>query len=342
MMRMNAVAPSPTASPGSGQLTSIVLAVAGRLALAGLLADGARTVSDLALATSTHGPSLHRLLRALACLRVTDETEPGVFTLAPPDPHDPAVAGPASPGPVPLFTEGNLLHSVQTGQPALGGLFRQPVFESIAASPAASAALAAFTGRATERAAPALVAAADFARFGTVIDVGGGTGTLIRHILRASPGTRGVVYDTAASAPAATQVLGSAPEAAGRWEVRAGDFFRDVPPGGDAYVVKSVLHDWDDEKAARILRNCRAVMGPAARLLIFEPVLPRHAAWSAAHLPAVLSDLICLVMTNGGRERTEAEYRALCASAGLAAVSVSPVTGSAHFSLVEATAGAGG
>lgn len=327
--------------------------VAARLDLAGYLSGGPGRVADLALATGTHGPSLHRLLRALACVRLFDEVEPGVFALAPESTEstegtegtegpDGGGRGDPSSRPrsaFPMFRPDSLLYSVRTGEPAARQLTVRPVFDFIASDPAASAALAAFTSAATERAAPALVASAGFARFGTVIDVGGGAGTLIKHILRASPATRGVVFDTPGSEPAAVAELSGDPGLAGRWEVRAGSFFDGVPPGGDAYVLKSVLHDWDDGTAARILRNCRAVMTPASRLIIFEPVLPVIAAWSPDHLPAVLSDLICLVMTDGGRERTETGFRDLLAGAGFGAVTVSAVPGSAHFHRVEAAPG---
>jgi O-methyltransferase len=346
---MDIIATSQPAPPGAGSLVDSAVEIAGRLGLAGRLSAGPARVVDLALATGTHGPSLHRLLRALACVRLVDEVEPGVFALAP----DGGAGQEGSPGPArsafPMFGPDSLLYSVRTGQPAARQLTVRPVFDFIAADPAASAALAAFTSAATERAAPALVAAADFTRFGTVVDVGGGAGTLIKHILRASPATRGVVFDTPGSEPAAVAELSGEPDLAGRWEVRAGSFFDGVPPGGDAYVLKSVLHDWDDATAARILRNCRAAMAsdgrrpegvsPGGRLIIFEPVLPDIGAWSPDHLPAVLSDLICLVMTDGGRERTETGFRDLLAAAGFGAVTVSAVPGSSHFHRVEAVPG---
>ncbi len=318
--------------------------MAGRLDLAGRLSGGPAHVDGLALATGTHSPSLHRLLRALACVLLLDEVQPGVFALAQGTGQGrDGTRGQDRPGQprsaFPMFGADSLLYSVRTGQAAARQLTVRPVFDFIASDPAASAALAAFTSAATERAAPALVASAGFARFGAVVDVGGGTGTLIKHILRASPAARGVVFDTAGSAPAAVAELSGDPALAGRWEVRAGNFFDGVPPGGDVYVLKSVLHDWDDDTAARILRHCRAVMAPAARLIIFEPVLPRIAAWSPAHLPAVLSDLICLVMTDGGRERTETGFRDLLAGTGFGAVTVSAVPGSAHFHRVEAVPG---
>jgi SAM-dependent methyltransferase len=330
---MDIIATSRPAPPGAGSLVDSAVEIAGRLGLAGRLGAGPARVVDLALATGTHGPSLHRLLRALACVRLVDEVEPGVFALA-----QGGGEGQDSPArsAFPMFGPDSLLYSVRTGQPAVRQLTVRPVFDFIASDPAASAMLAAFTSAATERVAPALVASAGFARFGTVVDVGGGAGTLIKHILRASPATRGVVFDTAGSAPAATAELSQDPGLAGRWEVRAGDFFDSVPPGGDAYVLKSVLHDWDDDTAARILRNCRSAMAAGSRLIIFEPVLPLIAAWSPDHLPAVLSDLICLVMTDGGRERTETGFRDLLAAAGFGTVTVSAVPGSSHFHRVEA------
>jgi SAM-dependent methyltransferase len=336
------LAPGGTIPPipaGGESLVGSAIEVARRLGLAGRLNGGPGCVADLAVATGTHGPSLHRLLRALACVRLVDEVEPGVFALA----QEGGESRDGSSGPArsafPMFGPDSLLYAVRTGQPAARQLTVRPVFDFIASDPAASAALAAFTSAATERAAPALVAAAGFARFGTVVDVGGGAGTLVKHILRACPDTRGVVFDTAGSSPAAVAELSGDPGLAGRWEVHGGDFFDGVPPGGDAYVLKSVLHDWDDGTAARILRNCRAVMTPAARLVIFEPVLPRIAAWSPGHLPAVLSDLICLVMTDGGRERTETGFRDLLAAAGFGAVTVAAVPGSSHYHRVEAAPG---
>jgi hypothetical protein len=193
---MDIIATSQPAPPGAGSLVDSAVEIAGRLGLAGRLSAGAARVVDLALATGTHGPSLHRLLRALACVRLVDEVEPGVFALAP----DGGAGPDGSPGPArsafPMFGPDSLLYSVRTGQPAVRQLTVRPVFDFIASDPAASAALAAFTSAATERAAPALVAAADFTRFGTVVDVGGGAGTLIKHILRASPASLGGVFDT--------------------------------------------------------------------------------------------------------------------------------------------------
>jgi hypothetical protein len=229
-----------------------------------------------------------------------------------------------------------LLYTVRTGRPAARALLGKPVFEYIAADPHASAALAAFTAAATEREAPAIVDAARLERFRRVIDVGGGSGALIKHVLLGTAVSHGTVFDTAGSAPAATRLLSAVPSLDGRWTVQAGDFFAGVPAGADAYLLKNVLHDWDDATCARILHNCAAAMGSAARLVIIEPVLPEFAAWSPAYLPAVLSDVVCMVMSDGGMERTLAEYRALLSASGFAVVGARPVPGSAHFHVVEA------
>jgi orsellinic acid C2-O-methyltransferase len=361
------IAAEHSATGPGAQLIRTVIAVADRLSLRPSLAGGPRGLADLARATGTDAPALRRLLRALACVGYVDEVAPGLFAAASQvsaggtgntggtgnadrtgNADDAGTAGGAMQPLGALLGEGGLLYAVRTGEPAARALLGRPVFDFIAADPDASSALAAFTASATSREAPAIVAAGQFGRFGHVIDVGGGTGMLIKHILASSRATHGTVLDTAASAPTAIRELASAPDLQGRWTVLPGDFFDGVPAGGDCYLLKSVLHDWDDPTCVRILRNCAAAMAttapaaptataaPTARLVIVEPVLPEFAAWSPAHLPAVLSDVVCMVMSDGGRERTQTEYRDLLAASGFALLAAAPVDGSAHFHLLEA------
>jgi len=144
--------------------------------------------------------------------------------------------------------------------------------------------------------------------------VGGGDGTLIAAILKAVPGMRGVLFDLPAGVEAAVQTL----EAAGvsdRCEVVTGDFFTSVPDGADAYLLKSVIHDWDDERAVAILRSCRRAMPATGTVLVVEPVLPARAQ-ALESTGTVMSDINMLVIT-GGRERTEDEFRALFAASDL-------------------------
>ena len=173
----------------------------------------------------------------------------------------------------------------------------------------------------------AVVAAYDFSTATTIVDVGGGQGQLLAAILRSSPSTRGVLFDlpvTVASAPA----LLDAADVTKRCAITSGDFFDAVPGGGDLYVLKSIIHDWDDDRAVSILSNCRRAMDPAGTVLLIERVIP------AANEPSVSKwmDLTMLVVA-GGRERTEQEYRTLLERAGFAVSSISLTA--AHLSLIE-------
>lgn len=147
----------------------------------------------------------------------------------------------------------------------------------------------------TREVAPGILAAGDFSRFDALVDVGGGDGTLIAAILKAVPGMRGVLFDLPAGVEAAVQTL----EAAGvseRCEVVTGDFFTSVPDGADAYLLKSVIHDWDDERAVAILRSCRRAMPATGTVLVVEPVLPARAQ-APESTGTVMSDINMLVIT---------------------------------------------
>jgi hypothetical protein len=164
--------------------------------------------------------------------------------------------------------------------------------------------------------------------------VGGGHGALLAAILRAHPALRGVLFDLPHVAEGARAELEAA-GVAGRCEVVAGSFFESVPGGADAYLLKSVLHDWDDERCGAILGGARRAMAEGGRLLVVERVMPERMTACAAHRAVAASDLNMLVATEG-RERTEAEYRALLAAAGFARIHCSPLA--AGYTLLEAQA----
>jgi hypothetical protein len=170
-----------------------------------------------------------------------------------------------------------LVPSIRAGQCAWELAHGMPVFEYYGAHPESAANFNAAMAQHTRDAAPAIVAAADFSRFRTVVDVGGGDGTLLTAILDAEPELEGVVFDV-------PEAVG---EPADRRRVEAGDFFSSVPEGADAYVLKQVLHDWADEPVTAILRSCRAAMRPDARLLILERVLPERATAADLQLLSV-------------------------------------------------------
>jgi hypothetical protein len=310
-----------------------VLHVGARLGVADLLANGPRTTDDLAAATSTHPPSLYRVLRALACFGVLAEVAPGTF----------ARDGRSSIRHlIELFAGhdvwrawGELDASVRTGDVALERITGMTTFEHMAANPELQATFNKAMSEGTRNAAPGIVDAGRFERFSSVVDVGGGDGTLLAAVLAATPGLRGTVFDLAtglADAPATLAAAGVADRA----DVTAGDVFESVPTGADAYLIKSVIHDWDDERTVAILGRIRAAIGDAGTLLIVEPVMPSAPSATPDVLMMVMSDLNMLVCT-GGKERTATELRTLLAHAGFALQAITPVSGPTNYSVIEAT-----
>jgi hypothetical protein len=221
---------------------------------------------------------------------------------------------------------GRTMHSVRTGQPGFVAAHGRSLYEHLEAVPEAAAAFhGAMSGYSAQEEA-AILAAHDFADCATVVDVGGGEGALLQAILRAHPTVRGVLFDLPTAVGAVVGRLD--PAVRDRLEVDPGDFFAGVTPGGDCYVLKSVLHNWEDDRAVAILRACRDAMAPRGRVVVIERVVPEGDGPSEA----ALFDVNMLVVV-GGRERTEDEYRSLFAGAGLGVSRVVP-TGS-PLSLVE-------
>ena len=186
-------------------------------------------------------------------------------------------------------------------------------------------------GRAAQEAED-VVAAYDFGALGRLVDVGGGRGVLLATILRAAPALAGTLLDREAVIPMARQHLETA-GLADRVELVAGDFFAALPAGADAYLLSRVLHDWDDDDAARILTACRRAMTATSRLLVVEAVLPERARDAPA---AIRMDLHMLLLF-GALERTEAEFRQLLGGAGLEVAQVVPTGSPAGLSIIEAT-----
>jgi hypothetical protein len=209
---------------------------------------------------------------------------------------------------------GGLLHSVQSGQTAFAHVFGMGTFEYMAQNPAVRAIYDDAMSASTGSRAAGVVGAYDFSPFRVVADVGGGHGTLLAAILRANPGVTGILFERPSLAAGIDRLLGDAGVGA-RCQVVTGDFFQSVPAGADAYVLSHIIHNWDDERSAVILRNCRAAMAPAGRLLLLEQVMPERVEASEAGQRGTMADLHMMVIT-GGRERTEKEYAALLSSAG--------------------------
>ncbi|HET6774633.1 MAG TPA: methyltransferase [Acidimicrobiales bacterium] len=318
-----------------------VLHVGASLGVADLLVDGPRTSAALAHATDCDEPSLYRVLRALACFGVLDEVEPGTFA------HGPHAGGLVTGSPtsmrhlIELFAGhdvwrswGELAVTVRTGEPAWDRVTGMSAFEHMASHPDEQAMFNQAMSEGTRNAIPGIIEAGEFDRFSHVVDVGGGDGTLLVAVLAAHPGLRGTVFDTE------TGLVGAAARLAGagltdRAATVAGDFFTSVPGDADAYLVKSVIHDWDDARATAILANIAAAMPSQGTLLVIEPVMPAVPAGSRDVLMMVMSDLNMLVCT-GGKERTEDEFRTVLTGAGFDVRSITPAHGPTNFSVIEA------
>jgi orsellinic acid C2-O-methyltransferase len=323
-----------------GFFPSAVLSVAARLRVPDLVAAGPKSSDDLAGETDTHPPSLYRLLRALAYLGILDETEPRHFGLTD--------MGELLRSDVPdsmwattqLFcgegvwrSWGDLMAGVQTGKPSYErGIGSEP-FTEFAHNAEGSKNFNRAMSEGTRREAPGIIGSYDFSRFHTLVDVGGGDGTLLAAILGATPGLRGVLFDTGAGLAEAPRRLADE-GVEERCDVVEGDFFEAVPEGGDGYIMKSIIHDWDDERCVTILGNCRRAMNPGGKVIVVEPVVPAKVKPSFALLGVVMSDLNML-MNTGGRERTEEEFASILNSAGLQLTGVSRVPKPSTLSVIE-------
>ena len=344
---MSQISPDPEPALAS-QLLELVTAswksqalyVAAELGIADLLADGPRTCAELATAAGVHPPSLRRLLRALTTIGVCNEDEHDVFGITP------LGAQLATDRRLSLrsWTRwwgtslwqawGSLLYSVRTGRSARKMLTDMDGFEHLANDPEAAAVFNGALVEVTRLVTDAVLECCDFTGVRRVVDIGGGHGELLAAILTACPTVSGVLFDLPHAVESARRRFAEAGLLA-RCELFAGDFFEYVPAGADVYVVKSVIHDWDDEKCLVLLGNCRKAMGRGGRLLMVEQVLPDRMEQAAMHQSLVRSDLTMLV-AHGAGERTEGELLALLESAGLRATRL--LRTRSTFSVIEAAA----
>jgi len=321
-----------------GLRKSQALFVAVSLGIPDLLADGARTGSELARGTQTHAPSLRRLMRALVALGVLVEMDGDCFSLAPAG-ELLRSAVPGSQRSIVLFLAGparwqcwsDLLRSVQSGESAAHRILGMPLFDYYALHPEESQihdeAMAAFSSSV----AIAFLAAYDLSPYRRAVDVGGGSGELLARMLCAYPQLSGVLFDLANVVGQAGKTLTEA-GVADRCSVHAGSFFEAIPSGGDLYLLKNVLHDWDDERAEAILGRCREAMSEDATLLVLDRLLPERAE-HGSKLDAHLLDLEMLTVAPGGRERTQREMQALLEGAGFGVNSV--LTTASSLSIIE-------
>jgi hypothetical protein len=299
-----------------GYQLSQALFVAAQLGIADLLAHGPVRICDIAQATRTHAPALHRLLRVLASRGVLAEVGDREFALT----SFGALLRRDVPGsahaqvllwghPMQWDSWSALLHSVRTGETAFEKKFGLGHWAYLERNPEAGEMFkAAMAAHPCHTEVPRLY---DFARCRSVVDVGGGVAQLLIEILRAYPATRGILLERPEVTPTAEQALAAA-QLSERCRVISGDFFADMPVGADAYILSNVLMDWDDEAAERLLRQCRLALGHRGTLLVVERIIESDNRPSLSQL----GDLMGLVVT-GGRVRNESELDSLFEAAGL-------------------------
>lgn len=297
-----------------GKFISKPIHVAAELGVADILAEGPKSVSDLAEITGTKAGLLFRLLRSLASVGIFVQLDDGRFDLTPQaeclrtgamrsialmflsDWHDKAW--------------GSLSDCLKTGHPAFELAHGCRIFDWFAENPEAAAIFNEANAVKAAVSHRAIIQSYDFSAIGCLTDVGGGYGALLAEILLAHPSMTGMVAERPLVVGRAEKYL-EAKGLTGRAGVVSCDFFKKIPPGSDAYLLSHVLHDWDDEACLLILENCRKAMAGESRLLVAENIVPPGNAFSLAKL----MDLEVLVM-GGGKERTAEEFRMIFQTAG--------------------------
>jgi hypothetical protein len=323
-------APRPGASLRDliwGFTISQALYVAAKLAVVDLLWDGAKTSREIAAAVGAHEPALGRLLRALTTVAVLVEDDQGRFAatalgeqLRSDHPQSARAMAIMLGAPFVWRPWGELDAAVLTGTPAFDQVYGESFYEYLGRRPEAAAIFNAAMSSGSRNDLPAILAAYDFSGCTKIVDVGGGQGALLRGILEQYPHATGVLCDLPSVLAEAHDFRNSA--VAERCEFVATDMFQSLPGGGDAYLLKAILHNWNDAQALQILRNCRQAIADQGKLLHIGAVLkPSNEADFGKWL-----DLNLLVVVPG-RERTEAEFRDLYMAAGFQLTRVIPTSG---------------
>ena len=320
----------------TGYIASSALYAAITLNIADHLSAGPKPVADLAKASGANEDALYRVLRLLASLGIFDEVAPRTFALTPSaDLLRKDVPGSMRgmavflPDPFHYKVYSEVMHSMMTGQPAGDKAVGMPVFEYLSKNPEYSKV---FNDAMTAMSAPvagAAVEAYDFSTIGTLVDVAGGHGEVLMSILKANPKVKGILADIGHVVEGAKPRIASA-GLADRMQAVACDFFAAVPEGGDAYIMKHIIHDWDDDRASVILKNIGKAMGATkGKVILLESLIP---AGPAPDLGKFID--IEMLLLPGGRERTAEEFRALFERSGFTMTKVIPMK--SPLSIIEA------
>lgn len=309
----------------SGYCITQLIYVATKLGIADLLKDGPKSIKELADITRTDESALYRVLRALTSVGLFAEAE---------DEKSFKMTDFA----IPLQTDapnsvrnniiingeefvwkpwGELLYAVETGKSPFEKVFDMNLFQYFEKAPQAGDIFNKCMSNNTKSVIDSILENYDFSSYQKVIDIGGGTGTFITSILRRYPYIQGVLFDVPHVVDRAKEIINKW-GLANRCEIIGGEFFVSVPSGGDAYILKNIIHDWDDEQAVKILKNCRKAMNGKEKLILVEIVLePNNPGISEEHYQTnTLFDVHMMILTAGGRERTEKEFRNILKTSG--------------------------
>jgi hypothetical protein len=306
---------------------------AAKLGVADLLKDGPQTSSALARNLNVNESALYRILRLLASQSVFEEKSPRTFANTDLS-HFLCTAVPGSVRSILMYRGSEfffgpfaeILYSIETGLAARAKMYGMEVFEYLKTDPETARIFDNAMSNMSELVGPAIAAAYDFGKWESLMDVGGGNGMMLASILKAHLGLRGVLADLPHTLERASQggLLGG--ELSARGTMQPCDFFQEVPSGCRAYLMKHVIHDWDDERAQNILVKCRCAVPEDGALLLVEWVLPEGNAPSAGKF----ADVVMMLMT-GGKERTVEEYRHLLGRASFSLNQVIPTSSDLHI-----------
>jgi len=318
----------------SGYWVSQSLYVAAKLGIADELKSGSKSCEELASSAGVHPRLLYRVMRALASVGVFAEKEQGYFNLTP----FAACLQSDVPGSmralvIMLGEEhyqawGDVLYSLRTGGSAFEHLYGMPLFEYYAQNPEPGKIFDEAMTKNSSAENFEIVASYDFSGIHKLVDIGGGQGSLIASILKANPKMQGILFDLPYVIEGAKNFI-EAEGVSQRCSLVGGDFLEEVPSGGDAYMLKRVIHNWDDKSTLSILKNCHRAMVENGKLLVVEQVIPH------GNEPCFgkFTDLMMMVMFPGARECTEPEYRALFEASGFKVIKIVPIR--ENMSLIE-------
>lgn len=320
-----------------GSVITQAIYVAAKLGIADILSEGPLTAEEIGKRAESDPEATYRLLRALSGYSVFAETDDGQFELTP------AASALREDAPVPmrsvallmghpLFWEdwGHLIDSVQTGEASMPKVRGMSAFEFLIGNPEYAATFLTAMANLSNPETDPVIAAYDFSRFGKIVDIGGGRGALIAGILKRASNSQGVLFDAAHATGEAGPIL----EAAGvtqRCVIEHGSYFESVPGGGDAYLLKHTLHDFDESQSLAVLKNIRDAINPGGSLFVIEYVLPGN---NTQHVGNIID--LWLMLLLGTKERTSAQYGELLSGAGFKLAKVIPTT--SPVSLIEAIA----